>query len=102
MARDGTKTGGRQAGSLNKKTIEEIDRAARVLNLIESKYLEKDIAQLSPNQRMLLYADMMEYKAPKLSRTTIEGNADNPVAVNMVEGLTFEQLYQLKHGAKPI
>lgn len=101
MARDGTKTGGRQAGSLNKKTVEEIDRAGRVLDLIESKYLDKDIAKLSANQRMLLYSDMMEYKAPKLSRTTLAGDPENPVAVNVIDGLTFEQLYQLKYGNKP-
>ncbi len=62
------KTGGRQKGVVNKKTAQEIDRADRVLNLIESKYLEKDITKLTPGQRMSLYADMMEYKAPKLSR----------------------------------
>ncbi len=71
--------GGKEPGTKNKKTIEELDRAARVLQLIESKYLEDDIKALSSNQRMLLYADMMEYKAPKLSRTTIVGDKDNPL-----------------------
>lgn len=79
MARNGIKTGGRKKGAVNKKTAEVIDRAGRVLALIESKYLEKDIARLTPGQRVLLYSDMMEYKAPKLSRVTHEGDKDNPL-----------------------
>jgi hypothetical protein len=43
----GKKTGGRQKGSINKKTKEALDRAERVLGLIESKYLTNDIKQLS-------------------------------------------------------
>ena len=71
MAR-GKKTGGRKYGTRNRKTKEELDRAGRVLCLIESKYLEKDIGRLTPHQRTQLYVDMMEYKAPKLTR--IEAN----------------------------
>lgn len=80
----GKKTGGRQPGSLNKKTAEELDRAGRVLDIIESNHLEKDIKALSPNQRMMLYADMMEYKAPKLARTTIVGDKDAPAVKHTV------------------
>lgn len=83
MSRDGNKTGGRKKGTPNRKTAEEIDRAGRVLALIESKYLTKDIGKLTPNQRMMLYADMMEYKAPKLSRTTVVGDPDNPIAMHV-------------------
>lgn len=77
MARNGVKTGGRKKGSINKKTAEVLDRAERVLQLIETKYLDEDIEKLSPAQRMTLYSDMMEYKAPKLSR--IEGSKENPL-----------------------
>ena len=83
MARNGTKTGGRKKGSINKKPAEEIDRAGRVLQFIDSKYLEKDIAALTPNQRMMLYSDMMEYKAPKLQRTVLVGDKDNPLNTEM-------------------
>lgn len=79
MARNGVKSGGREKGSRNKKTADVLDRADRVLTLIESDYLEDDIAKLSPNQRMQLYADMMEYKAPKLQRTTVVGEKENPI-----------------------
>jgi Cdc6-like AAA superfamily ATPase len=83
MARNGIKTGGRKKGSINKKSAEEIDRAGRVLDLIESKYLEKDIKDLSAHQRMMLYADMMEYKAPKLSRQTVDAGEGTTVKITI-------------------
>lgn len=90
MARNGVKSGGREKGSRNKKTIEVLDRADRVLTLIESDFLEEDIARLSPHQRMQLYADMMEYKAPKLQRTTVVGDKDNPLSINWNVTKTYE------------
>ena len=84
MARNGTKTGGRKAGVRNRKTQEEIDRASRILNLIETKYLEADIKKLTPGQRMILYSDMMEYKVPKLSRTEHSGSIKEKVTLTIV------------------
>lgn len=84
MARNGVKTGGRQKGTVNRKTQEEFDRAGRVLRLIETKYLEKDIQKLTPGQRMQLYADMMEYKAPKLSRTEHRGGTKDELKITIV------------------
>jgi hypothetical protein len=84
MARNGAKTGGRPKGGLNKKTVEEIDRASRVLRLIETQYLEKDIKKLTPGQRMQLYADMMEYKVPKLSRTELKGGTKDELKITIV------------------
>lgn len=80
----GKKYGGRAKGTLNKKTTEEIDRASRVLHLIESQYLEKDIKKLTPGQRMQLYADMMEYKVPKLSRTEHRGGTKDELTIRIV------------------
>lgn len=105
MARDGTKTGGRTKGSINKKTAEELDRAGRVLELIESKYLKSDIAKLSPHQRMVLYSDMMEYKAPKLQRTTHVGDEENPIAhkfsLDNLENIPTETLLKILDGRTP-
>lgn len=75
----GKKYGGRSKGTPNKKTKEELDRANRVLELIESKYLDSDIKKLTSAQRTMLYCDMMEYKVPKLQRTTIVGDPNNPI-----------------------
>lgn len=68
---NGIKTGGRAKGVLNKKTTEAISRAERILRLIETKYFEKDIAKIKAEKRMDLYASMLEYVAPKLSRSDV-------------------------------
>lgn len=84
MARNGIKSGGRTKGTLNRKTAEEIDRATRVLELIESEYLEADIKKLTPAQRMILYSDMMEYKVPKLSRTELKGGTKDEITIRVI------------------
>jgi hypothetical protein len=80
----GFKTGGRQVGTTNKVTIEQRDRAEKLLQLIESKYLEQDIAQLSPNQRAQLYRDILEYRQPKLSRTIVSDPNGKALQVKQV------------------
>ena len=67
MAR-GRKTGGRGRGTLNKRTSEQFDRAGRVMDFIEEKFLLSDIKKLTPWQRVSLYRDLMEFKSPKLRR----------------------------------
>lgn len=84
MARNGVKSGGRIKGTPNKKTADAIDRATRVLELIESEYLEEDIKKLTPGQRMTLYSDMMEYKVPKLSRTELQGGTKNEMIIRVI------------------
>lgn len=79
----GIKTGGRKKGSINKKTAAQKSRAETILQLIDEKYFEKDIKKLSPSQRMILYTSMMEYVAPKLSRTTMSGNLKNEMIVRI-------------------
>ena len=37
----------------------------------------------------------------KLLPIQITGDAENPVPINITEGLTFAQLYELKYGTKP-
>ena len=84
MARNGIKSGGRTKGTPNKKTVEQLDRVEKVLQVIEDKYLMSDLQNISSGQRMNLYADLVEYKLPKLTRTDhrIQGNiniSDEPV-----------------------
>lgn len=85
---NGVKTGGRQKGSVNKKTAEQKNRAEKILQLIEDKYFEKDIKKLSPSQRMILYTSMMEYVAPKLSRTALAGNVKHEMIVRIQRNRT--------------
>lgn len=84
MARNGVKSGGRTKGTPNKKTAEQIDRAERVLKMLEANFLEKDIKKLTPGQRILLYSDMLEYVAPKLSRVEHRGGTDNHLTIKIV------------------
>lgn len=84
MARNGVKSGGRVKGTPNKKTADVLDRVTRVLELIESDHLEKDIKKLTPGQRMTLYADLLEYKAPKLSRTELKGGTKDELKITIV------------------
>jgi hypothetical protein len=37
----------------------------------------------------------------KLLPIQIAGDAENPLMISTVDGMTFEQLYQLKYGRKP-
>lgn len=84
MARNGVKTGGRIKGTPNKKTADVLDRVSRVLELIESNHLENDIKKLTPGQRMTLYSDLLEYKAPKLSRTELKGGTKDELTIRIV------------------
>lgn len=86
MARNGIKSGGRQKGSLNKKTQAMMERAERVLKMIERDYLDDDIEKLTSSQRMMLYADMMEYVVPKLARVSHEGQTDTNLTIRIVRG----------------
>lgn len=79
----GKKTGGRLKGTVNKKTAIQKSRAEKILQLIDDQYFEKDIKRLTPGQRMDLYASMMEYVAPKLSRTAISGGTKNEMIVRI-------------------
>lgn len=84
----GVKTGGRVKGSVNKKTAEQKSRAERILQLIDDKYFEQDIKRLTAAQRMILYSSMMEYVAPKLSRTTLNGNVKSEMIVTILRNRT--------------
>ena len=84
MARNGVKSGGRTKGTPNKKTADVLDRVSHVLEIIESNHLESDIKKLTPGQRMTLYSDLLEYKAPKLSRTELKGGTKDELIVRIV------------------
>jgi len=82
----GIKTGGRKKGTPNKKTAEQLERAEKILQLLETKYLEKDISKLTPNQRVWLFSSMLEYRSPKLSRVIQAGDPNAPLMVKVGYG----------------
>lgn len=77
----GVKTGGRQKGSLNKVTS-EIKEAFK--NLIEQNtdnmigWLDR-VAKDDPAKALSLCADLAEFVVPKLARTDLAGDQDNPI-----------------------
>jgi ribonuclease HII len=80
----GKKFGGRTKGTPNKKTIDALNRAESILQLIESEYLVDDIKKLTSSQRSALYKDLLQYRAPMLTRIDqrIQANvnlSDEPV-----------------------
>lgn len=72
----GQKFGGRSKGVPNKKTAEEIDRAKKIMLIIEDNFLEDDLDAISPRDRMNLYSSLLEYVQPKLARTEIKGEIE--------------------------
>ncbi len=64
---------GRPLGVKNKRTRKQLDRAEKVLRMIESKFLEYDIEKLTPIQRATLWKDLLEYAMPRKARMEHEG-----------------------------
>lgn len=77
------KTGGRKKGEPNKRTTEKTQKIEYVMSLIEET-LEQDIAALKPNDRVSLWSTLNEYVRPKLARTELAGDKDNPLYVKEV------------------
>jgi hypothetical protein len=60
-----------------------------------------EMAKLSGKDYINALSTLAEYVKPKLQRTTLVGDPDQPLQVNSMDNLSFEQLYQLKYGSKP-
>lgn len=60
---------GRPQGSQNKVTTARKQKINDLLQKIESDHLDSDIAKLTPRDRTNLYATLLEYVIPKLTRT---------------------------------
>ncbi len=83
-AKGSPKTGGRSAGTPNKKTVEVVSRIERVLTCLDET-IEYDIMQLTPKDRALLWKDLQEYIRPKLARTEMKHEGE--VTVKQVTGM---------------
>lgn len=72
---------------INKKTQESIQRVEWVLTILEPK-LQEDIEAISAKDRVMLWNDLQEYIRPKLQRTTIVGDNEEPIILNVNLGRT--------------
>jgi hypothetical protein len=70
--------GGRQKGAANKFTTAIKERIENVLCKLDETLFE-DLMQMEPGRRVELWAQLQEYIRPKLSRTAVVGDADNPL-----------------------
>jgi hypothetical protein len=86
---------GKPKGAVNKST--------RIVKEVFADVFDKLQGDKKANLLKWAKANPTEfYKlSAKLIPIQLAGDPDNPVAVNMTEGLTFEQLYQLKYGRQP-
>lgn len=91
----GKKTGGRVAGTPNK-----IPKQVKDVFFDTFNQLQQD-----PKANLTKWAKENKTEFYKLSSKLLPiqlaGDPENPLALNMTEGMTFEQLYQLKYGVKP-
>ncbi len=82
MAREATqfKEGnpGKPKGTPNKFTVAIKERIENVLEKLDETLFD-DLMKIEPGRRVELWAQLQEYIRPKLSRTAVVGDADNPV-----------------------
>ena len=68
------KVGGRQKGTVNKRTKEVLDSVQKAIDMIQDSYLESDIKKLSESERLRFYTNLLEFVRPKLARTDLTTN----------------------------
>lgn len=72
--------------------MEEEQRIKRILSALEER-LHEDIAQLTPSERVRLYASLCEYVTPKLARKEYRNEDEQQQIVTVVR---FSPVGQLK------
>lgn len=82
----GKKYGGRKKGVPNKKTAEQLDRAEKIIQIIERDYLMYDLESIGPKTRMLLFSDLLEYVQPKLTRVDNTGEIKQELTIKIDRG----------------
>ena len=92
-------SGGKPKGAVT-KTTKKIREAFTLLvdsNTANMTKWLKEVADESPKDALDIMTKLAEYTIPKLQRTEVANDTEQPFFANM----TFEQLYQLRYGEKP-
>lgn len=79
----GIKKGGRTMGTPNKRTSEQLKRIEFVLSLLDKK-IESDIKEISPSERVKLWASLQEYIRPKLTKTELKAEVEVPQKTTII------------------
>lgn len=82
---------GRPGGALNKKTIEQSNRAQALLEEIEAQPDFKDMVKnMSQEKRAALYVALLEYDLPKKARVEHTDGEGGPIVITV------------RHSAEPL
>lgn len=92
MARDGTKTGGRVAGTPNKIPKQVKDVFFETFTQLQQDP-EANLPKWAKENRTEFYK-----LSSKLLPIQLAGDPENPIAVNVAEGMTYEQMMAYKYG----
>lgn len=79
------KTGGKKKGTVNKKTA-VLDSFAKDVVEGGAEKFQQELSKLKGQQYVYAYLTLFEYVRPKLSRMTLEGDADKPVELRIGYG----------------
>ena len=78
----GKKTGGRVAGTPNKKSAQLREYLAQMVNEYkESGKMKQDLDGLEPKDRLTIYEKYMQYSLPKLQAVEFKGEIENKVTL---------------------
>lgn len=98
----------KEKGTKNKKTVlkEAIGLSgwSQLEDFIKNEGAERLVEAmqaLKGRDFVIAYSTLAEFVKPKLQRSTVVGDHENPIVTSPLKDLTFEQLYQLKYGKKP-
>lgn len=88
---------GKPVGAVNKTTRKVKEVFAQVFNeLQEDPEQEYHLSKWAKKNSTEFYK-----LSSKLIPIQLGGDPENPIGISSLDNLTFEQLYQLKHGRKP-
>lgn len=96
-----------QKGAKHKATILKesvgLNSWEKLKSFIENEGAEKlvdEMQDMTGKNYVIAYSTLAEFIKPKLQRTTVVGEEDQPLVVKL-EGGTIEELYKLAYGSQP-
>jgi Family of unknown function (DUF5681) len=76
---------GRKPGALNKKTIESVNRAQKMIEAIENDPKFKTMLEdMSVKEMRQMYMELLEYVTPKLSRVENDNSNAEPLVIRVL------------------
>lgn len=95
----GEKTGGRQTGTPNKRTLQWEAFASYCLEGGLQRFQE-EMEKLEGKDYVINFLSLLEYHKPKLARTEMTGKDGADLNTPNLSHLTYEQLLKLKSDTK--